>query len=106
MDQQLIVFKEVCEQKSFTKAAKVLHMSQPAVSQYIASLENHLGVRLLKRDNKAVLLNKAGEIVYEHAKEIIRQYEQMETLISDIKDEPSGELKIGASYTIGEYVLP
>lgn len=106
MDQHLIVFKEVAERKNFSRAAEALHMSQPAVSQYIASLEKELGVRLLERSNKFVELNKAGELVYQYAQEILRNYNQMQILVSDLKNDPSGELKIGASYTIGEYVLP
>ncbi|WP_087972548.1 LysR family transcriptional regulator [Oceanobacillus rekensis] len=106
MDQHLIVFREVAERKNFSRAAEALHMSQPAVSQYIASLEKELGVRLLERSNKFVELNKAGKIVYQYTQQILRSYDQMQTLVFDLKNEPSGELKIGASYTIGEYVLP
>lgn len=106
MDQHLIVFVEVVERGNFSRAAEGLHMSQPAVSQYIASLEKEFGVRLLERNNKFVQQNKAGEIVYQYAKGILRNYEQMKVLVSDLKNEPGGELKIGASYTIGEYLLP
>ncbi|MBP1971200.1 DNA-binding transcriptional LysR family regulator [Virgibacillus natechei] len=106
MDQQLIVFVEVVERKNFSRAAEALHMSQPAVSQYISSLEKEFGLRLLERNNKFVQRNKAGEIVYQYAKDILRSYNQMTVHVSDLKNEPSGELKIGASYTIGEYLLP
>lgn len=106
MDQQLIVFVEVAERKNFSRAAEALHMSQPAVSQYIASLEKEFGLRLLERNNKFVQRNKAGDIVYQYAKDILRSYNQMTVHVSDLKNEPSGELKIGASYTIGEYLLP
>ncbi|RDW15644.1 LysR family transcriptional regulator [Oceanobacillus chungangensis] len=106
MEQQLKIFIEVVERKSFSRAAKSLYMSQPAVSQYIASLEKELGVRLLERSNKFVQVNRAGKIVYQYAKDIIRNYDQMKLLVSDIKNNPSGQLKIGASYTIGEYLLP
>ncbi|UJL45371.1 LysR family transcriptional regulator [Virgibacillus sp. NKC19-16] len=106
MDQHLIVFVEVVERGNFSRAAEGLHMSQPAVSQYIASLEKEFGVRLLERNNKFVQQNKAGEIVYQYAKGILRNYEQMKVLVSDLKNEPGGELRIGASYTIGEYLLP
>ncbi|MFC3041525.1 LysR substrate-binding domain-containing protein [Virgibacillus xinjiangensis] len=106
MDQSLVVFKEVADRKSFSRAAEVLHMSQPAVSQYISALEKEYGVRLLERSNKFVQLNKAGEIIYQYAVDILRKYEQMEILVSDLKNQPGGELKIGASYTIGEYLVP
>jgi len=106
VNQHLIVFKEVVERRSFSRTAEVLHMSQPAVSQYISSLEKELGVRLLERNNKFVELNKAGKIAYQYTLEILRNYDQMQTLLSDLTNNPSGELKIGASYTIGEYLLP
>ncbi|MFC2947282.1 LysR substrate-binding domain-containing protein [Virgibacillus sediminis] len=106
MDQSLVVFKEVAERRNFSRAAAVLHMSQPAVSQYIAALEKEYGVRLLERNNKSVQMNKAGELVYQYAVDILRRYEQLDVLISDLKNQPSGKLKIGASYTIGEYLVP
>ncbi|MEJ8777769.1 LysR family transcriptional regulator [Pseudogracilibacillus sp. ICA-222130] len=106
MDQQLEVFVMVAEKQNFTRAAEALHMTQPAVSQYIRMLEENMGQRLLERTNKYVYLNKAGEIVYHHAKEIIALYDRMENLVEDLTDNPVGPLSIGASYTFGEYVLP
>ncbi len=81
-------------------------MTQPAVSQYIRTFEDNIGVRLLERTNKYVRLNKAGEIVYHHAKEIVGLYTKMQNLVDDLANKASGPLSIGASYTFGEYVLP
>lgn len=106
MDQHLRVFATVAEMESFSRAAEELHMTQPAVSQYIKSLENLMGTKLLERGNKYVRLNKAGEIVYHHAKEILGLYTKMHDLINDLTNKTSGSLSIGASYTFGEYVLP
>lgn len=106
IDQQLEVFVMVAEQQNFTRAAESLHMTQPAVSQYIRMFEESMGQRLLERTNKYVYLNKAGEIVYHHAKEIIALYDRMENLVEDLTNNPVGPLSIGASYTFGEYVLP
>lgn len=106
MDQSLLVFITVVEKKSFTHAADVLHMTQPAVSQYIQSLERNLGTKLLDRSNKYMQLTKSGEIVYHYANEIINLYTQMQTLVDDTMNKASGNLTIGASYTFGEYVLP
>lgn len=106
MEQALLVFVTVAEKKSFTKAADALHMTQPAISQYIQTLEKSLGTRLLDRSNKYVKLNQAGEIVYHHANQIIGQYTQMQKLLDDTLNKASGNLAIGASYTFGEYVLP
>ncbi|WP_400162173.1 LysR family transcriptional regulator [Brevibacillus sp. TJ4] len=106
MDQQLRVFVTVVERRSFSRAAEELHMTQPAVSQYIKSLEQAMGCTLLERNNKYVQLNKAGELVYHHAKEILGLYIRMHHLVEDMLHTPGGPLTIGASYTYGEYVLP
>ncbi|WLV25042.1 LysR family transcriptional regulator [Aciduricibacillus chroicocephali] len=106
MDQQLKVFVTVAEKKSFSRTAEELHMTQPAVSQYIRAFEETMGTRLLERTNKYVRLNKAGEIVYHHAKEIIGLYEKMHNLVDDLTKKARGPLTIGASHTFGEYVLP
>lgn len=106
MDQALEVFVTVVEKGNFTRAAEELLMTQPAVSQYIRALERSLGTRLLDRSNKYVRLNKAGEIVYHHAKEILGLYTRMNTLVDDVMHRASGDLSIGSSYTFGEYLLP
>ena len=106
MEQQLRVLIAVAERRNFSRAAEDLHMTQPAVSQYIKSLEETMGCKLLERNNKSVRLNKAGEIVYHHAKEILDLYTRMQHLVDDLLHTPSGQLTIGASYTYGEYVLP
>ncbi|UOQ86886.1 LysR family transcriptional regulator [Gracilibacillus salinarum] len=106
MDQQLQVFVTVAELKNFSRAAEKLHMTQPAVSQYIRSLEQTMGSKLLERSNKFVRLNQAGEMVYYHAKEILGLYAKMHDLIDDLTNKASGPISIGASYTFGEYVLP
>ncbi|KMY50307.1 LysR family transcriptional regulator [Peribacillus loiseleuriae] len=106
MDQHLLVFVTVVEKGNFSRAAEDLHMTQPAVSQYIQLLERSYGTKLLDRNNKYVRLNKAGEIVYYHAKEILGLYTKMQGIIDDLPNRASGPLSVGASYTFGEYVLP
>ncbi|QMT17311.1 LysR family transcriptional regulator [Planococcus maritimus] len=106
MNQALEVFIKVAEEKNFSNAAKRLHMSQPAVSQYIRGLEEELGVQLLERTNKYVRLNKAGEIVYQHAIKMAKIDERMRHLVEDLSTVAAGKLAVGASYTFGEYILP
>lgn len=106
MDQLLEVFVTVAEKKNFSRAAEELHMTQPAVSQHIQAFERDIGTRLLDRTNKYVKLNKAGEIVYDHAVEILGLYTKMQRLVDDLTNKTSGPLTIGASYTFGEYILP
>lgn len=106
MDLHLKVFVTVVEKENFSKTAEELHMTQPAVSQYIRTLEENIGTRLLERTNKYVRLNKAGEIVYHHAKEILGLHATMQNLVDDLMEQAKGPLTVGASYTFGEYVLP
>ncbi|WP_273367812.1 LysR family transcriptional regulator [Alicyclobacillus herbarius] len=106
MDLQMLAFVTVVEEQSFTRAAEKLHISQPAISQHIQNLEQRLEVKLLDRTSKYVRLNRAGEVVYHHAKEILNRYQLMRRLIEDLKTEASGPLHIGASFTFGEYLLP
>ncbi len=106
MDQSLLVFITVVEKQNFTRAAEALHMTQPAVSQYVQTLERNIGAKLLERSSKTVHLTKAGEIVYHHALEILGLYTQMRHLVDDLMNQAGGNLAIGASYTFGEYVLP
>lgn len=106
MDQALEVFLAVVENRGFSRAAEVLHISQPAVSQQIQKFERDLGVTLLERTSKSFRLTKAGDLVYEHGVAIRRLYEGMQQGIHDLLGSPSGPISIGASYTYGEYVLP
>ena len=106
MDQNLRVFVTVAEKKNFTRAAEELNMTQPAVSQYIQTLERVVGAKLMERSNKYVKLNKAGEVVYHQAKEILGLYSRMQYLVDDLTHFAHGKLSIAASYTFGEYVLP
>ncbi|RAV03583.1 LysR family transcriptional regulator [Paenibacillus sp. YN15] len=106
MDQALQVFLTAAEQRNFTRAAELLHMTQPAVSSYIRGLEQTLDCKLLERTNKYVRLTQAGEVVYAHAKEILGLYTRMGNVLDDLKHTAHGPLSIGASYTFGEYILP
>ncbi len=106
MEQSLRVFMTVAQLENFTRTAEKLHMSQPAVSQYVRQLEQQYGVRLFERTNTYVRLTKAGEIVYYYATKISHLYERMDHLLEDLMHKAKGPLSIGSSYTYGEYVLP
>ncbi|MBO1217498.1 LysR family transcriptional regulator [Staphylococcus nepalensis] len=106
MNQHLDVFIEVVNSGSFSKAAIKMNMTQPAVSQYIKALENKLGTDLIERNNKKLRLNKAGQLVYNYGLEINNLYINMQSSIDELKHTASGVIKIGASYTFGEYILP
>ncbi|MFC9708583.1 LysR family transcriptional regulator [Paenibacillus sp. NPDC056933] len=102
----LKVFVTVVEQRHFSKAAALLNLSQPGVSLHIKNLENELGAKLLHRSPKQVSLTEAGTILYKHAKVIQTRYEEARQEIQMLQNEVTGNIQIGASFTIGEYILP
>lgn len=103
---QLEVFLWVAELKGFTRAAKRLYMSQPAVSFQIQSLEEFLGVKLFWRNEKHVILTEAGQLLFEQAKQIVAHFYKIKSVVNDLKELKTGSLTIGASTIPGEYILP
>lgn len=102
----LRVFVTVVEQSHFSKAGELLNLSQPGVSLHVRNLENELGAKLLHRSPKQVRLTEAGAILYKHAKQILAHYEEAGQEIQMLQDQVTGSIHIGASFTIGEYILP
>jgi len=102
----LKVFVAVAEQRNFSQAAKLLNLSQPGVSLHIRNLENELGAKLLHRSPKLVKLTEAGEILFGKAQQILGLYDEAKQDIHMLRDEVTGSLFMGASFTIGEYILP
>lgn len=100
------VFVTVIEQKNFTRAAEILNISQPNVSLHIRNLENDFGTKLIHRSPKQVQITEAGEILYRHAKQILLHFEEAKHEINDLRHVVTGKLRVGASFTIGEYILP
>ncbi|MCL6478799.1 MAG: LysR family transcriptional regulator [Peptococcaceae bacterium] len=106
LDHQLYIFKTVADKKSFSRAGDLLNMTQPAISQHIHALEEYYGVKLFERSSKKVELTQAGSILYNYAGEILGLHQVARKAVSDLVDTVTGKLTIGASLTIGEYVLP
>lgn len=102
----LKTFVTLAEVKNFTKTAEILLMSQPSVSLHIKNLEKEFQTKLFVRSPKLLKITPTGEILYDRAKQMITIYEQTRQDILDHHDSIKGELKIGASFTIGEYILP
>ncbi len=105
-DRRLQVFHAVARLLSFTKAAEMLHMTQPAVTFQIRQLEEQFDTRLFDRAHNRVSLTEAGHVAFEFAENIFERYSEMENAIRDITGSISGSLTLGASTTISEYMLP
>jgi DNA-binding transcriptional LysR family regulator len=105
-DHKLKVFCTVAETKSFSKASEIIHLTQPAVSLQIQALEEVFETKLFDRTSSTVVLTPAGEILYKYAKEILSLFAAAEKDIGEITGLVKGSISIGASTTIGNYVLP
>ena len=105
-DRRLQVFHAVARLLSFTKAAEVLHMTQPAVTFQIRQLEEQFDTRLFDRAHNRVSLTEAGHVAFEYAETIFEKYSELENAIREITGNISGSLTLGASTTISEYMLP
>ncbi|KUO78854.1 MAG: transcriptional regulator [Desulfosporosinus sp. BRH_c37] len=106
MEQHLLVFKDVAETKNITLSAKKLHMSQPSISLQIQNLENQYGARFFDRTNKGVTLTKEGEIFYAHVRSVLDILSSAKEQISALAKGQRGLIYLGATLTIGEYILP
>lgn len=103
---QLESFLWVAELQSFTKAARQMYMSQPAVSFQIKALEEDLEVVLFKRGDKKMILTDAGQLLYSEAKQMFRHYHKIKSGLDDLKGLKTGHLVVGAGTIPGEYIIP
>lgn len=105
-DYRLKVFYTVASRLSFTKAAGELSISQPAVTKHIKEIENHLNTKLFNRNGTTIQLTESGKTLLKYAEKIRNLYRDLEFDISQLNKEQKGKLKIGASTTIAQYILP
>ena len=103
---RLVVFRAVAEQLSFRKAAEELYLTQPAVSLQIKALEEDLGVQLFDRSGAHITMTPAGRVLLEYAAQVNAHLVQAEREIAALSGEHVGQLALGASTTIAQYVLP
>lgn len=105
IDTRLNTFITLAKIKNYTKAAEILNITQPAVSQHVKFLEEYYGVQFFKKEGRGVELTDEGKILLKYVEEIEALYRLAET---EIKNK-SGIIKtynVGASMTIGGYVFP
>ncbi|MGG1215422.1 LysR family transcriptional regulator [Micromonospora provocatoris] len=102
----LKTFVTLVEVNNFTKASEILHISQPSVSLHIKNLEQEFHTTLFIRSPKSVQITPTGEILYKRAKQIIAIAEAAQEDILAYHHSIQGTLIIGASFTIGENILP
>ncbi|MGV0827547.1 LysR substrate-binding domain-containing protein [Empedobacter brevis] len=105
-DFRLKVFDTVARRLNFTKAANELNITQPAVTKHIKEIELNLNIKLFERNGTKIKLTQAGEILVKYTEEIFSVYQKMEFEIGQLQEKQKGHLRLGASTTIAQYVLP
>lgn len=103
---QLRQFVTVAQLGSFTAAAKKLGIAQPAISATIKKLEQQLSIRLLQRNERKVSLSAEGEVLYQHAIQLLKQAEDTEQAMQSLKGLESGTVTIGIPSMMGSYFFP
>lgn len=103
---QLRVFHAAAKVQSFTRAAEALFLTQPGISKHIKELEEYYGTPLFDRLGKKVVLTQAGEALYKKTETIFTMIDQVKLEIDELQGLTRGTLNIGASVTIGIYILP
>lgn len=96
---QLEYFAAVAEAKSFSGAARALHVAQPPISRQIAMLEDELGVCLFLRTNKGIELTEAGQNLYRHSQHLFQEFRMMIDSVKDVGAGLRGVLKIGTVFS-------
>lgn len=99
------VFQAVATEKGFTRAAKKLFRTQPAVSLMVRRLEDELGVKLIDRTGRELLLTDAGKLVLEYAKRFENLHRELGTALVELRDNAAGVLSIGANESTTLYLL-
>lgn len=103
---QLKIFKNVVEKKSFSKASKAIHLSQPTVSSHIKDLEEYFECKLLDRLGREVIPTKPGEILYSYANKIVNLANEAETAVFEFFGNIKGDFVLGGSTIPAGYIIP
>ena len=103
---QLETFRLLAREENFTRTADALHLTQPAVTQQVRALQAHFGVNLVDIVGRKTTLTDAGRFLAERAELVLGNVEALEREMREFADVSAGELRIGATLTIGSYALP
>lgn len=104
--QQLRIIKAIASENSFTRAAEILFISQPSLSKQVKILENRLGILLINRESNKISLTEGGKLFLQYSERILALCEESCRALNDLKNGDRGSLTVGASQTIGTYLMP
>jgi DNA-binding transcriptional LysR family regulator len=103
---RLRYFERVARLSSFTRAAEELNLAQPALSKQIAAIERELGEKVFERSGRSITLTQTGRLLLSHTDRILEEFKKLQVEMGDFVQLSRTELRIGATRTISEYVLP
>jgi DNA-binding transcriptional LysR family regulator len=103
---QLRIFCSVVDQRSYTRAAEALFMTQPAVSLQIQALERSLQVKLLERVDQQLIMTEAGRALYQCALPMLNAEAEAERVLAELRGAARGRLVVAANTTGGMYIIP
>ncbi|WP_338257216.1 LysR family transcriptional regulator [Dictyobacter halimunensis] len=104
--QNLRVFLKVAELEHITRAAEELHLTQPAVTKIIQSLEQEAHLDLVERQGRRIVLTHAGRVLQSYARQMFSLEREMDDALAALRDVHRGEIKLAANTTAGVYLLP
>lgn len=104
--QKLEVLTQIVRQGGVGRAAEALFVTQPVVTAHIRALEERLGTRLFYREGRQLHLTEAGQSVYEWAEDILIRTRELDRYLGGLADGQEGTVAIGASMSVGSYLLP
>ncbi|HEX9015916.1 MAG TPA: LysR family transcriptional regulator [Chloroflexota bacterium] len=104
--EQLRSFSAVATEGGFSRAARALYLTQSTISMQVAALEKEIGVRLFERLGRRVVLTDAGRSMLGYSSRILALIESSRVAMADFRGLAAGELRVGASFTIGNYLIP
>jgi DNA-binding transcriptional LysR family regulator len=104
--ESLKVFCDLVETESFTKAAQINRVTQSAVSQQITAMERLFRAQLVERSKRLFRLTEEGKVLYGYSKQIVHQYDSLNSKLQETKDIISGNIRVATVYSIGLHDLP
>ncbi|QLQ31333.1 MAG: LysR family transcriptional regulator [Candidatus Thiothrix singaporensis] len=96
---QIQIFQAVAQTENFTRAAELLHMTQPAISMQVKQLEDNVGLSLFERQGKRIVMTAAGKAMHAYGCELLAQYQGMVETLKELKNVHQGYIKVSAATT-------
>ncbi len=100
------IFADLVESQSFSKSARLNGITQSAVSQQLRAMERKFNILIIDRSQKQFRLTREGQRLYDAAKEILHEYEKLQSELQEMKKVISGTIRLATIYSIGLHELP